>query len=505
MGRFHTGRFAAILLGTAMLAGVGAPLPLQAGVMAPTGGEVTTSTGEIRFNACAVAFRHSAREPRAEFFLRVPYRELHFVRKDEIYEARVRVTAELTEKGRKAPVATRQQEARVHCLDLPSTQDSTLAEIYTLGLVAAEGTYRFRVVVEDLNVARTGFFYQMQKQRRQGEVAGNIDMGPWLFVQPSLSGIEFAWAVRGVTEESAFDRGPYEVIPQPAAHYGLMNDSLTVYHEIYDASPPREGRVYRIRTSIWSDSGDTMYVATDSVRVTEGQSWPRVLTFDLSAYPRGHYQVRLDILGGNDRPVASTQSSFDVLWSPESWLPDAADFYEVAATTLLPAEDASRFQNLSRGEKEVLLEDLWRRYDPTPETAENELRTTFRQRVEYANAHYTIFQRGMFTDRGRVWIRYGEPDDIDIERMPTLDKDTIGYQLLDLPAEEREAVTKTPRDESQSADLRPYEIWTYDQHGHELIPGSTLPGAMKGLKFVFVDEQGYGDYILRYSTGGATR
>jgi GWxTD domain-containing protein len=417
----------------------------------------------------------------------------------------VRVTAELLEKGRKSPIASRQQEARVHCLDLMSTQDSTLAEIYTLGLVAAEGAYRFRVVVEDLNVARTGFLYQMQKQRRQGEVAGAIDLGPWLFVEPALSGIEFAWAVRAATEESPFDRGPYEVIPQPAAHYGLMNDSLTVYHEIYDTPPPPEGRAYPIRTAIWSHTGDTMYVSVDSVRVREGRSWPRVLTFDLSAYPRGHYQIRLDILGGGGLPVSSTQSSFDVLWSPESWLPDAADFYEVAATTLLPGGDASGFQNLSRGEKEVLLEDLWRRYDPTPETAENEVRSTFRRRVEYANAHYTIFQRGMFTDRGRVWIRYGEPDDIEIERMPALDKDTIGHQLLDLPAEDREAITRTPRDESQAADLRPYEIWTYDQRGRELVPGSTLPGAMKGLKFVFVDEQGYGDYILRYSTGGATR
>lgn len=504
MGRFGPGIVAAVV-GVAVILWVGAPASLRAGVLAPTSGEITTSTGDIRFNAAAVAFRHGPHEPRAEFLLRVPYRELHFVPAGEVLEARVRITAELLQKGRKEPIASQQEEARVQCLDAEAAVDSTFAEIYTLGLVAPPGTYRFRVTVEDLSVPRRGFLSQLQKKRRQGEVSGSIDLGPWLFQEPALSGLEFAWAVRARVEESPFGRGPFEVLPQPSAHFGLLNDSVTIYHEIYDRPPPPEGRTYRIRSAIWSVSGDTLYRATDSVRVTEGESWPRVMSFDLASYPRGHYNIRLDILHDGDQPAASTQSSFDVLWSAESWASDAADFYEVAASTLLPAEEGARFQHLSRGEKELLLEDLWRRHDPTPDTAENELRATFLRRVDHANASFTIFQRGMFSDRGRIWIRYGEPDEIQIERMPTLERNTIGRQLEDLPTEARESITRSPRDESATSDFRPYEIWTYQFRGRELIPGGTMSEVSSGMKFVFVDEQGYGEYLLRYSSTGSSR
>jgi GWxTD domain-containing protein len=483
-----------------MAAAVGsvAPLHAPAGVLAPTPGEITTSTGDIRFHASAVAFRHGSKEARAEFFLRIPYPEIHFDRIGDFYEARLRVGVELLG-GRdfKRRIGFRQQEARVQSTDAAATSDSTLGEIYTLGLAAPPDVYRYRVTVEDMSVARRGLFYQLQSRRKEGEVEGRIDLSAWLYRDPALSGIEFAWALRPRTGESPFDRGPYEILPHPSAHFGLYNDSVSVYYEIYGAPPPPEGRTYRIRTTIWSATGDTLHSSVDSLRVTEGVAWPHAMSFDIASYPRGHYQMRLDILGPGDAPAASTQAAFDVLWSPESWLPDAADYCEAAAATLLDADEAKRFRTLSRGEKEALLEDLWRKLDPTPDTAENEVRRMFQSRVAYANAHFTVFTRGMFTDRGRIWIRYGEPDEIKIERMPTIDRSTLGRQIEDLPPSAQEALT---RNDTGTTDFRPYEIWTYQFRGRELSPGHRLSEISSGMKFVFVDEQGYGEYLLRYSS-----
>jgi GWxTD domain-containing protein len=482
----------------AVILWAGAPLPVLAGVLAPTPGEPTISTGEVRFSAAAVAFRHGPTDARAEFFLRVPYPELHFDKVDTLYEARLRVSVELLGgRDMKQRVGFRQQEARVECTDAAATVDSTLAEIYTMGLLAPPGTYRFRVSVEDLSLPKKGLFFQVQKRRKEGEVDGTIDMSSWLFAQPSLSGIEFAWRIGPRMGEEPFARGPYEVLPNPAAHYGLYDDSVSVYYEIYGATPPVGGTIFRIRNTIWNESGDTLHVSVDTLRATEGTAWPHAKTFDIASYPRGHYQLRLDILQRDDRPAATSQSSFDVLWSPESWTPDAADYYEVAATTLLNSDEAKRFQKLSRGGKEVLLENLWRKLDPTPDTAENEVRELFRQRVAYANAHFSVFSPGMFSDRGRIWIRYGEPDEIKVERMPTLDRSTLGRQLDGLPSTAREALT---RNDAGTADFRPYEIWTYQFRGQELSPGHRLSEISSGMKFVFVDEQGYGDYLLRYSS-----
>jgi len=149
------------------------------------------------------------------------------------------------------------------------------------------------------------------------------------------------------------------------------------------------------------------------------------------------------------------------------------------------------------GEKERWIERMWRKADPTPETGDNENRNEFRRRVDYANAHYSIMGRGMFSDRGRVYIRYGEPDDIKIERVPVAGK-TLGYALGEqIPKSSKQDVTDT---RSGVADSRAYEIWTYDMRGRELIPRFGMNEIAGGIKFVFVDEQGYGEYTLTYSS-----
>lgn len=44
---------------------------------------------------------------------------------------------------------------------------------------------------------------------------------------------------------------------------------------------------------------------------------------------------------------------------------------------------------------------------------------TIRERVDYSNKHFSHFSDGWTTDIGRIYIRYGEPDDV--EKGTTLD------------------------------------------------------------------------------------
>jgi GWxTD domain-containing protein len=231
--------------------------------------------------------------------------------------------------------------------------------------------------------------------------------------------------------------------------------------------------------------------------VTEGNAWPHAISIDASGLAAGHYKLILEIRREGEPAAATSFADFDILWSRDSWRAEAADFYDVAAAVLLSSEDAAKFRRLSMGAKEVLIEKAWQDADPSPETADNEARLEFLRRVAYANQHYTIFTPGMFTDRGRVYIRYGEPDDLKIERMPVAGK-TLGYVLdSSIPQASRETITRSG---SGVADARPYEIWTYNSHGSEASVRHGLNEVASGLKFVFTDEQGYGEYTLRYSS-----
>jgi GWxTD domain-containing protein len=92
---------------------------------------------------------------------------------------------------------------------------------------------------------------------------------------------------------------------------------------------------------------------------------------------------------------------------------------------------------------------FWRRRDPTPDTPENEFRDEFFARVHYTEQHFSVLGPGWRSDRGRIYIQYGPPDQVEESGMNT-----------DGPA---------------------YQIWTYQRDGRQ---------------FVFVDYDGYGRYEL---------
>ncbi len=459
-------------------------------------GDLATSTGDIRFHARAVAYRHSPKEARAEFSIRVPYREVRFVPEEDRYSAKLRITVEMWNADSKR-AGYLQREAILQSTDHSATVDSLLGEIYSVGLTAPPGRYTFRVLIEDMNVDRMGLVYKMKNQKKQGQVEGAIDMRDWLFQNPALSGLEFAWEIGGAAEGSPFRKGPYDVKPQPSGYFGHFQDAVSVYYEIYDAPPPPEGTRYLVASRVSNAAGDTIFASLDSLRVTEGTAWPYALAIDATSFPAGRYQLVLTLLDEHGKRVAESQDGFDVLWDVDSWGADAVDLYEATAVALLPADSVLTFRDLPMGEKERWVERLWRDADPTPDTGDNESRDEFRRRVDYSNVRYSVFERGMFSDRGRVYIRYGEPDEVKIERVPVAGK-TLGYALNDkVPESSREKLTDT---QSGVADQRAYEIWTYDTRGHELVHRFAANARTSGLQFVFVDEQGYGEYTLKYSS-----
>src|SRR5271168_420868 len=64
-------------------------------------------------------------------------------------------------------------------------------------------------------------------------------------------------------------------------------------------------------------------------------------------------------------------------------------------------------------EREQFIEQFWLRRDPTPDTEENEFKEEHYRRIAYANEHYASGIPGWKTDRGRIYITFGPPDEIE--------------------------------------------------------------------------------------------
>lgn len=93
--------------------------------------------------------------------------------------------------------------------------------------------------------------------------------------------------------------------------------------------------------------------------------------------------------------------------------PGSQIFYETARLVmtgqerdifnLLPDEDS----------RKEFIAEFWEKRDPVPETTDNEFKIEFEKRIEYANKHFREGQRGINTDRGRIYLYLGAPEKID--------------------------------------------------------------------------------------------
>jgi len=81
---------------------------------------------------------------------------------------------------------------------------------------------------------------------------------------------------------------------------------------------------------------------------------------------------------------------------------------------IITDEERAAFKQLSNDEeRDNFIEAFWQRRDPTPDTEENEYKEEHYQRIAYANEHFAAGVPGWKTDRGRIYIIYGKPDEID--------------------------------------------------------------------------------------------
>jgi GWxTD domain-containing protein len=82
-------------------------------------------------------------------------------------------------------------------------------------------------------------------------------------------------------------------------------------------------------------------------------------------------------------------------------------------------EERTAFLQLTTDEERTeFIEQFWLRRDPTVGTTQNEFKEEHYRRIAYANEHFASRVPGWKTDRGRVYIILGPPDEIESSQSP---------------------------------------------------------------------------------------
>jgi GWxTD domain-containing protein len=82
------------------------------------------------------------------------------------------------------------------------------------------------------------------------------------------------------------------------------------------------------------------------------------------------------------------------------------------ASLIISRQERKVFLELPQAGKPAFIAEFWRRRDPDPDTAENEFREQYEERVaEAARLFRNESKPGWLTDRGRILILFGPPED----------------------------------------------------------------------------------------------
>lgn len=306
-------------------------------------------------------------------------------------------------------------------------------------MAVGPGDHSLLVTITDLDNGRRG---------TAARAVGGLDAGV-------LSEMEVANTVMPATEESQnpLRKGGLLVFPAADGRFDLPGEHRAfVYSEIYGMGGSSVQRQSRFTDA----SGALLYARPwDLVEIPEGVSAVGLIdSLDLSgARVSGLHYIETAVIAGGDtllarKPVMVLREA--AVAGPGTVQTGAGDAvsYLRQFTLILSSGERAVFEGLDGDDARAA---YYGQYWASMPAAE---RSDFEARCREAESFASVFREGWRTDRGRVYIKFGRPDEI--ERMPI------------------------------QVDMIPYEIWTFTARGTET--------------FVFVDSDGTGNFTQIYST-----
>jgi GWxTD domain-containing protein len=287
----------------------------------------------------------------------------------------------------------------------------------------------------------------------------------------TLSDVELCSNITESTDtKDLFYKNTYRAIPNPGLVFGSTAYPVVFsYVELYNLQP---GQVYLLNSQI-VDAKGTVVKQKARTRQFSVSNTVDVGTLNVATIISGKYKYQFLLSDTLGHEIARAEKPL-FLYNPhvQAVVANASsirisEFAGMSSDELVQefrqaqyiarSEDKSTFAQMhTAGEQSAFLAQFWTDVESGKRDVMDMTRAIYLQRVETANQRYrSMGQEGWHTDRGRVYVLYGESDEV--ERFPS------------------------------TSESKPYEIWHYNQ-----IEGSVI--------FVFIDRTGFGEYTLVNST-----
>jgi GWxTD domain-containing protein len=275
--------------------------------------------------------------------------------------------------------------------------------------------------------------------------------------EPQLAGV-----ISSDTSNSIFVKANRAIFPNPSRKYKYQDSILYLYLEVFNLKydTEQEQQEFEISYVISDIFGDSLIVIPPQQLQKPGTSAIKMQALDIRGLEKGKHILTTRVYDPISDQTDVKQKMFEVHGEPldPNSLPltkDDIKNYRDQIKYIATSDELKTYDSITAKEKGAFIVNFWRSKDEDKTTPENEFMLDYFSRIRYTEKQFRGKDGGMNSDMGRIFIVYGQPDDVERNQM--------------------------------QFETKSYEIWQYYTAGgkHE---------------FVFVDRNNIGIYSLVHST-----
>jgi GWxTD domain-containing protein len=374
--------------------------------------QITSETGTgFDFTFDCANFRESDTSVRIELYLKIPYSTLVFERIDSAFVGQYLATAQVIDQH-KEPIAGREWKREIRVNDYNQSKANGYEyDQFNLNLNINQGkNWNGYLKLEDLNSSK------------------NKELNFAIDIPKQLSDVVLKKSSR----------------LNPSHSYG-STDTLEDDWEVYRVSQDDSCSIVLSKDK--KIMGKYVFAPTNLQQAGTSLIGQYRALLPFNTYPdltSGTYNLQVIYNPTGDAKNVEITIASPFYLSTKDYLEKVDELRYIATEP-----EMKRLRQAAPNDRLKAWEEFWQKKDPTPTTEENEAMVDYFKRIDYCNEHFSKGDRGYKSDRARIYMKYGPPDQIETN----------------------------PFERS----TQPYEIWYYYSPNQQ---------------FTFVDLYGFGEYTL---------
>ena len=232
--------------------------------------------------------------------------------------------------------------------------------------------------------------------------------------------------------ESPFQKSGYEIIPRISNFYSQSMTRIPYYVELYNTNLIQDSTFGLRQLVVSSQTNQIMPGFSRFTKIKPSPVVPVFRNMDISKLPSGSYHLTLEIIDKNNKTIGQAADYFfervndieikdqnvdDIILNPAfqaSLTDDSLKYYLASLIPIArPAEVKSIIKTLKANSPDLCRKHIQQFWIQTSGNDAYNQWMIYKKNVVLVEANYgNNFQSGFETDRGRVYLQYGQPNTI---------------------------------------------------------------------------------------------